>query len=153
MADSAGVSRRKLLTEPGLDDPQHRRPRMLLAKPEVTIRPVKRLLRDVSPITVAAGKRRRLLTCDPTVDLATPCAPMRSVLIPANAPRGLVWDPANDVAAPGVVASRKPGLEVLTPPQASTTRATKRRKSASLTEQGDAITALPGRTRLETLKV
>ena len=137
MADSAGVSRRKL-TEPGLDDPQHRRPRMLLAKPEATTRPVKRLLRDVSPITVAAGKRRRLLTCDPTVDPATPCAPTAG-----NAPRGLVWDPANDVAAPGVVASRKPGLEVLTPPQASTTRAAKRRKSASLTEQGDAITALP----------
>ena len=119
---------------------------MLLAKPEVTIRPVKRLLRDVSPITEVPGKSRRLLTCDPALIAGTPRAPTTGMT-----PDGLVFHPAHDAVAPGVAGSRKRGLEVHTPHRASTARAAKRRRFSSLMEQGDEITALPGRTRLEAL--
>ena len=44
-------------------------------------------------------------------------------------------------------ASKRPGVA------SEKMRASQRRKAARLTEQADAITALPGRTRLETLKV
>ncbi len=121
---------------------------MLLAGLGATTRLAQRLLRDVSPITEVPGKSRRLLTCDPALIAGTPRAPTAG-----KTPRGLVLDPANDAAAPGVEVSRKPGREVRTPHRTSTARAAKRRRFASLMEQGDEITALPGRTRLEALNV
>ncbi len=99
-------------------------------------------------ITEVPGKSRRLLTCDPALIAGTPRAPTTGMT-----PDGLVFHPAYDAVAPGVAGSRKRGLEVHTPHRASTARAAKRRRFASLMEQGDEITALPGRTRLEALNV